>query len=244
MTQFNPKLTTPEFLETDCLVNLALPFETKTYAPKTILEINDAKIRDHLIETNQDEISSRYRRFLQEITDGKRHYLRDAAWPELQTLSSIPLARPLFLPRVTVTFAPGDLDFKIMTTQAQKSKTPQDPTVTFEAELIESKVRSIGAYVDMDSEKLLNTSGKKGKKRVAASETSLGANLEPFGDWDLINNGNFEELFERSLNFSLLWTDAKKENTRLTKDTKELKRNHKAEVENAQKEAKDHREPR
>uniref|UniRef100_A0A803P350 Uncharacterized protein n=1 Tax=Cannabis sativa TaxID=3483 RepID=A0A803P350_CANSA len=34
-----------------------------------------------------------------------------------------------------------------MTTQARKSKTPQDPTVTFEVEFIESKVKSIGAYV-------------------------------------------------------------------------------------------------
>uniref|UniRef100_A0A803Q2N9 Uncharacterized protein n=1 Tax=Cannabis sativa TaxID=3483 RepID=A0A803Q2N9_CANSA len=34
-----------------------------------------------------------------------------------------------------------------MTSKAQKSKTPQDPTVTFEAKLIESKVRSIGSYV-------------------------------------------------------------------------------------------------
>uniref|UniRef100_A0A803NLM2 Uncharacterized protein n=1 Tax=Cannabis sativa TaxID=3483 RepID=A0A803NLM2_CANSA len=34
-----------------------------------------------------------------------------------------------------------------MTSKAQKSKTPQDPTVTFEVELIESKVTSIGAYV-------------------------------------------------------------------------------------------------
>uniref|UniRef100_A0A803PR94 Uncharacterized protein n=1 Tax=Cannabis sativa TaxID=3483 RepID=A0A803PR94_CANSA len=34
-----------------------------------------------------------------------------------------------------------------MTTQAHKSKTPQDPSVIFEAELIESKVRAIGDYV-------------------------------------------------------------------------------------------------
>uniref|UniRef100_A0A803PU26 Uncharacterized protein n=1 Tax=Cannabis sativa TaxID=3483 RepID=A0A803PU26_CANSA len=189
----------------------------------------------------------------------------------------------------------------------------------------------------MDLENLLNASSKKGKKRVAASETSSGANPEPMKrsrktianekcasqqiiiepaddqfhsqtpavvdtkeqamgsthqvkfsdkapkmvflepswplpqeagftssqiysqyatsswchfksfqscDWDLINNDNFEELFERSLNFILSWTDAQKENTRLTKDVKELKRNHKAELESAQKEAKDRSEAR
>uniref|UniRef100_A0A803PCV4 Uncharacterized protein n=1 Tax=Cannabis sativa TaxID=3483 RepID=A0A803PCV4_CANSA len=174
----------------------------------------------------------------------------------------------------------------------------------------------------MDFENLLNSSGKKGKKKVASSETSLGENLEPVkrlrkttaskkcalqqiviklandqvhsptptiegtkekvlgsvhqvkfwgsepemvflepscplhqdagitglricsqyatsswrhfksfqsGDWDLINNDNFEELFEKSLNLSLL------ENTRLTKDSEELKRNHKAELEDQKK---------
>uniref|UniRef100_A0A803P9N8 Uncharacterized protein n=1 Tax=Cannabis sativa TaxID=3483 RepID=A0A803P9N8_CANSA len=36
------------------------------------------------------------------------------------------------------------------------------------------------------------------------------------------------------------WNDAQKEDIRLTKDVKELKRNHKAELEDGQKEAKDH----
>uniref|UniRef100_A0A803PZ31 Uncharacterized protein n=1 Tax=Cannabis sativa TaxID=3483 RepID=A0A803PZ31_CANSA len=35
-----------------------------------------------------------------------------------------------------------------MSTKSRKSKTPQDPNVTFEVELIESKVRTIGGYVD------------------------------------------------------------------------------------------------
>uniref|UniRef100_A0A803QJC8 RNase H type-1 domain-containing protein n=1 Tax=Cannabis sativa TaxID=3483 RepID=A0A803QJC8_CANSA len=53
----------------------------------------------------------------------------------------------MFLPPVTVTFSPDDLDFEIMAQKARKSKTPQDPTVTFKAELIESKIKSIGPYV-------------------------------------------------------------------------------------------------
>uniref|UniRef100_A0A803P4D3 Uncharacterized protein n=1 Tax=Cannabis sativa TaxID=3483 RepID=A0A803P4D3_CANSA len=104
------------------------------------------------------------------MTEGKHHFLRDATWPEHQTLSSIPLARPLFLPRVTVVFSQGHLDFKIMTTQAQKSKTPQDPTVTFEAELIESKVRSIAAYVG----NILKACGIKCEKRCRVRSVAQG----------------------------------------------------------------------
>uniref|UniRef100_A0A803P9M3 Uncharacterized protein n=1 Tax=Cannabis sativa TaxID=3483 RepID=A0A803P9M3_CANSA len=47
-----------------------------------------------------------------------------------------------------------------MTSKAQKSKTPHDPTITFEVELIESKVRSIGAYVG----KILRSCGIKYEK--------------------------------------------------------------------------------
>uniref|UniRef100_A0A803NQG8 Uncharacterized protein n=1 Tax=Cannabis sativa TaxID=3483 RepID=A0A803NQG8_CANSA len=53
---------------------------------------------------------------------------------------AIPLARPLFLPQVTAAFAVGDLEFEIMAPKAPKSKTPQNPNVTFEAELSESKL--------------------------------------------------------------------------------------------------------
>uniref|UniRef100_A0A803NL14 Uncharacterized protein n=1 Tax=Cannabis sativa TaxID=3483 RepID=A0A803NL14_CANSA len=66
---------------------------------------------------------------------------------EPQYLSSNPIARPLFLSQVIVAFSLGDLDFEIMSTKPRKSKTPQGPSVTFEAELIESKVRAIGEYV-------------------------------------------------------------------------------------------------
>uniref|UniRef100_A0A803PEM3 RNase H type-1 domain-containing protein n=1 Tax=Cannabis sativa TaxID=3483 RepID=A0A803PEM3_CANSA len=57
---------------------------------------------------------------------------------ELQS-SSFPLSRN--------SHQNSDLDFEIMAHKARKSKTSQDLAVTFEAKLIESKVRSIGSYV-------------------------------------------------------------------------------------------------
>uniref|UniRef100_A0A803PSI0 Uncharacterized protein n=1 Tax=Cannabis sativa TaxID=3483 RepID=A0A803PSI0_CANSA len=110
--------------------------------------MNDTRIKDHLIKSNQEETANCSRLFLHEISEDQRCFLRYAAWPESTVIASIPLARPLFLPEVTVAFEPGDLEFEIMSPKPRKSKTPQDPNVTFEAKLIESKVRSIGAYVD------------------------------------------------------------------------------------------------
>uniref|UniRef100_A0A803PDB6 Uncharacterized protein n=1 Tax=Cannabis sativa TaxID=3483 RepID=A0A803PDB6_CANSA len=94
-----------------------------------------------------EETSNHYRRFLQEVIKGRHHYLREAAWPEPSNLVDIPLARPVFLAPIIVAFSPGDLNFELMAQKVRKSKTPHDPTITFEAELIESKVRSIGPNV-------------------------------------------------------------------------------------------------
>uniref|UniRef100_A0A803PRG1 Uncharacterized protein n=1 Tax=Cannabis sativa TaxID=3483 RepID=A0A803PRG1_CANSA len=147
MSQFISEITIPESLEFVCLQISAIRFKPKNRRPQTILELNDEKIRDHLVKFSQDETSSLYRRFLQEIIEGRRRYLQEASWPEPSSLIDIPLARPMFLPLVTVTLSPGDLDFEIIAQKAHKSKTPQDPTITFEAELTESKIRSIGSYV-------------------------------------------------------------------------------------------------
>uniref|UniRef100_A0A803PTN5 Uncharacterized protein n=1 Tax=Cannabis sativa TaxID=3483 RepID=A0A803PTN5_CANSA len=53
----------------------------------------------------------------------------------------------MFLPKVTVAFGPGDHEFEIMCPKPRKSKTPQVPNVTIKADIIESKVRSMGAYI-------------------------------------------------------------------------------------------------
>uniref|UniRef100_A0A803PD17 Uncharacterized protein n=1 Tax=Cannabis sativa TaxID=3483 RepID=A0A803PD17_CANSA len=53
----------------------------------------------------------------------------------------------MFLPNVTVAFELGDHEFEIMSPKHRKSRTPEDPNVVFEAELIESKVSSIGTYI-------------------------------------------------------------------------------------------------
>uniref|UniRef100_A0A803NI15 Uncharacterized protein n=1 Tax=Cannabis sativa TaxID=3483 RepID=A0A803NI15_CANSA len=147
MSQFIPEFAIPESLESACPQFYAIEYRPEPRGPQTILAINDEKIRNHLIKSNQEETSSRHRQFLQEVIEGRRQYLREAAWLEPSNLVDIPLARPMFLPQVTVAFSPGDLDFEIMAQKARKSKTLQDPTVTFEAESIESKVRSIGPYV-------------------------------------------------------------------------------------------------
>uniref|UniRef100_A0A803PRU9 Uncharacterized protein n=1 Tax=Cannabis sativa TaxID=3483 RepID=A0A803PRU9_CANSA len=81
--------------------------------------------------------------------------------------------QPLFLPGVTITFEQGDLEFEIMTSKPHKSKTPYDPNITFEVELIESKVRAIGDYIGS----ILKTYGIEYKRNswirsVAASEFS------------------------------------------------------------------------
>uniref|UniRef100_A0A803PK88 Uncharacterized protein n=1 Tax=Cannabis sativa TaxID=3483 RepID=A0A803PK88_CANSA len=75
--------------------------------------------------------------------------------------------------QVTIAFETVDLDFEIMTSKPQKSKAPQDHNVTFKAELIESKVRSIEDYVG----NTLRTCGIKYKREcrvrsVAVSEFS------------------------------------------------------------------------
>uniref|UniRef100_A0A803QCT8 Uncharacterized protein n=1 Tax=Cannabis sativa TaxID=3483 RepID=A0A803QCT8_CANSA len=147
MSQSGSEVYSPEFLESEYPKHLASPYKPKNFQPRSKLEVNDARIRDQLIKSNQEKTASRYRRFLQEIFKRKHHFLRDVAWPVPTILGYIPLARPLFLLEVTVAFEPSDLDFEIMSPKPCKSKTLQDPSVTFEAELIESKVRSIGAYV-------------------------------------------------------------------------------------------------
>uniref|UniRef100_A0A803PR04 Uncharacterized protein n=1 Tax=Cannabis sativa TaxID=3483 RepID=A0A803PR04_CANSA len=63
-----------KFLEIECPKKLALPFKTKTRKPQSLLEGNDAKIRDHIIKTNQDEVASPHRKFLQEISEEKGLY--------------------------------------------------------------------------------------------------------------------------------------------------------------------------
>uniref|UniRef100_A0A803P578 Uncharacterized protein n=1 Tax=Cannabis sativa TaxID=3483 RepID=A0A803P578_CANSA len=67
--------------------------------------------------------------------------------PKPPSASSIPLAKPLFLPKVAIAFEPGDLDFAIITSKPRNSRTPQDPNVTFEEKLIELKVRAIACSV-------------------------------------------------------------------------------------------------
>uniref|UniRef100_A0A803NPI7 Fe2OG dioxygenase domain-containing protein n=1 Tax=Cannabis sativa TaxID=3483 RepID=A0A803NPI7_CANSA len=65
----------------------------------------------------------------------------------LASLTKYPLARPLFLPKVNVAFSPTKLNFDIMSSKERKSKLPQNPSVQFEAQLIEYRVRSMAPYV-------------------------------------------------------------------------------------------------
>uniref|UniRef100_A0A803PL10 Uncharacterized protein n=1 Tax=Cannabis sativa TaxID=3483 RepID=A0A803PL10_CANSA len=68
-------------------------------------------------------------------TPSRRRCLCEEAWPESPNIANIPLPKPLYLPQVIVSFPPSDLDFDIMAIKARKSKMPQNPSVTFEAEL-------------------------------------------------------------------------------------------------------------
>uniref|UniRef100_A0A803P0Z5 Uncharacterized protein n=1 Tax=Cannabis sativa TaxID=3483 RepID=A0A803P0Z5_CANSA len=72
MSQFIPKFTIPEPLELVCPQIYAIEFKPKPQRPKTILEINDEKIWNYLIKSGQEETSNRYRRFLQEVIEGRR----------------------------------------------------------------------------------------------------------------------------------------------------------------------------
>uniref|UniRef100_A0A803QR80 Uncharacterized protein n=1 Tax=Cannabis sativa TaxID=3483 RepID=A0A803QR80_CANSA len=114
MSQSGSKIYSPESAIPKCPKHIACPYKPKNFETQTKLEINDGRIRDYLIKSNQEETANHYSRFLQEIPEGKHRFLRDAAWPEPLCLSSIPLARPMFSPNVTVAFEPGDLEFEII----------------------------------------------------------------------------------------------------------------------------------
>lgn len=113
-----------EALEFELPTELAIPYKQNPSKPTSKLEPNDARAREHTVRTQQDDISSRHRRFLQKISEGKRRFLWEAAWPEPPSVSFIPMEKPLFLSNVTISFEPGDLDFEIMPPKPRTSKTP------------------------------------------------------------------------------------------------------------------------
>uniref|UniRef100_A0A803P946 Uncharacterized protein n=1 Tax=Cannabis sativa TaxID=3483 RepID=A0A803P946_CANSA len=103
---------------------------------KVVCEVADFKVqinKVHEVKAQQEDIRSHYRHFLQEISEGKRRFLGEVAWPEPPSVSFTPVAKLLFLPSVTIEFEVGDLDFEIMPPKPRTSKTLQDPNVTLKA---------------------------------------------------------------------------------------------------------------
>uniref|UniRef100_A0A803QF91 Uncharacterized protein n=1 Tax=Cannabis sativa TaxID=3483 RepID=A0A803QF91_CANSA len=74
MSQSGSEIYPPEFVGPEYPRHIDSPYKPKNFEPQSRLEIKDARIRDHLIKSNQEETASRYRRFLQEISKGKRRW--------------------------------------------------------------------------------------------------------------------------------------------------------------------------
>uniref|UniRef100_A0A803QCV2 Uncharacterized protein n=1 Tax=Cannabis sativa TaxID=3483 RepID=A0A803QCV2_CANSA len=103
--------------------------------------------------------------------------------------------RPKFLPLVTVAISQGDLDFEILAQKACKSKIPQDPTVTFEVELMESKVRSIGSYV----EEVLRIANQYGTNFDSAGHPNWDmSSLNPFDLFMITDSTKFSNYYSFS----------------------------------------------
>lgn len=95
-----------------------------------VFEHNQWLIREHCEQEDCHQIKDHLTRVLDEVKEGKRKFLRTAAFPEPSNIPvAIPFDRAL---TVTVAYEPGDLKFNIMSQQSQTGSLSPVPAVAAE----------------------------------------------------------------------------------------------------------------
>ena len=94
---------------------------------ETPFERNQRLLKEHHEQEDRRQVQDHLSRVLEEVKEGKRKFLRTAAFPEP---SNIPLAIPVDKTlAVSVAYEPGSLKFNIMSQQSQTGSQSPPPVV-------------------------------------------------------------------------------------------------------------------
>ena len=113
---------------------------------ESVFDHNQRLLREHYKYEDRLHIQNHLSRVLEEVKEGKRKFLRTAAFSEP---SSIPVALPLDQSlAVTVAYEPGNLNFNIMSQESQIGSLSPPPVVrarnlTYEALQYQSTITNI-----------------------------------------------------------------------------------------------------
>ena len=113
---------------------------------------NQRLIREHRIREDQQDIRDHFSRVTDEVIEGKRKYLRVAAFPVASVIPRVvPLDSSLL---VSVAYSPSTIKFKIMSDHKETGSKPSSPVVeskvgAFEAKQYQSSITSTNQISDI-----------------------------------------------------------------------------------------------
>lgn len=107
---------------------------------------NQRLIREHRIREEQQDINDYFSRVTNEVIEGKRKFLRVAAFPKTCVIPRDVLLDPSLL--VSIAYSPSELKFKIISNHSETgSRSPshivESKAVAFEAEQYQSSITNI-----------------------------------------------------------------------------------------------------